>query len=867
MHLLKKSTSPLGIIGEYTYDSKGNLLSTQTRDGLSTAVVKSETAYTTDQNYVLTQKDARGKTVSIQTDPQKGTTQSVTDPTGQTVNYAYDELRRVTSTQTVTDGKTYQNTYAYGGDQLTQVKHNTTDNASGDVAYTFAYDDAKRPTQVKVGNQTLSSTAYNADGTVQSAAYGNGGSVDYTYDAFKRVTGVKIDGGAQERYTYAYNANGQVAHVTDNRLNRVAQSEYDLSNRPMRIKTHENGSHVYTGEVGYDVFGNLMEFTEKVGPGYTRYVTSFGYDEENRPTTLTYGDVNNKLTQAYDGIGRVGTRTVTVGGRAYNTSYTYESGGYGAASTTPLINSITQDGQATTYTYDDAGNILSVDTPFHPVQVEDLTGKLYEDGGKRLYAKDENGLERILYAIEGKGQAQTTVSKVSYAYDKLGQLTRVDDPYDLSSGQQGTTTTYSYDLGGNILEKRVFPYTQPSELPIGTVKVVPYTYTDANWKDKLTSYNGTTITYDAIGNPLSDGTWTYAWESGRQLATMTKTGTTVTYSYNVNGLRTMKTVIRRMEDNSLITETSDYTLHGKQVVHLKKDGNNLHFFYDAQGKPSIVDFNNVKYGYVHNLQGDITAIVDGNGNTVVEYTYDAWGKELSKTGTLATTLGTLNPFRYRGYVFDEETGLYYLRNRYYNPVWGRFVNADVLLGEINQLLSHNIYSYCRNNPICSFDPTGKEVIDDAWSASGGNPSLFLAYLAYIAALSALGSIVGSISGSQERTRTKDESDNRIIYRYGDYSYQNLTPNPTKKRPDTDGLSFSLVPPKSGIYCMTTIAAVNATGVLRAEQNGETHVKVYPVDFSQMSGWLASWRWADIEPHPYTVILANIVYTPGEELAD
>ncbi len=701
-HLLKKSTSPLGIISEYTYDNKGNPETTQTRDAGSTAIVKAETAYTPDQNYVLTQKDARGKVITTQTDPQKGTTQSVTDPTGQTVSYAYDALRRITATQTVSEGKTYQNTYTYDGDQLAQVKHNTTDNALGDVTYTFAYDAAKRPKEVKVGSQTLSSTAYNADGTVKSAEYGNTGKVAYTYDAFKRVTGVKIDNDIQDRYTYAYNANGQVAHVTDNRLGRVSQSEYDLSNRPMRAKTHENGSHVHTGEVVYDVFGNLMEFKEKVGTGYTKYATSFGYDEENRPTTLTYGDAGNKLTQAYDGIGRLGTRTLTVGGRAYNTSYTYEAGGYGEASTTPLIKSITQDGKTTTYAYDDAGNIQSVDTPFNPVQVEDLTGKLYEDSSKRLYAKDETGLERILYAIEGKGQAQTTVSKVNYAYDKLGQLTRIDDPYDLSSGQQGTTTTYAYDLGGNILEKRVFPYTLPSESPIGAVKVVPYAYTDANWKDKLTSYNGTSITYDTIGNPRSDGTWSYEWESGRQLTSMTKSdATNVTYTYNVDGLRIRKTV------NGIAT---DYTLHGKHVVHLKKDGDNLHFFYDAQGRPAIVEWGSAKYGYVHNLQGDIVAIIDGSGNQVVEYTYDAWGKPLSKTGILATTLGTLNPFRYRGYVYDEETQMYLLNSRYYNPITCRIINADTTdtitasIDSPNQ--DKNLYAYCDNNPVARADADG-----------------------------------------------------------------------------------------------------------------------------------------------------------------
>ena len=184
---------------------------------------------------------------------------------------------------------------------------------------------------------------------------------------------------------------------------------------------------------------------------------------------------------------------------------------------------------------------------------------------------------------------------------------------------------------------------------------------------------------------------------GRQLVSMTKSGTTAAFAYNADALRIRKTV------NGTVT---DYTLHGKQVVHVKQGSNNLHFFYDAQGRPTVVDFNSVKYGYVHNLQGDVVAVIDGSGTQVVEYTYDAWGKQLTKTGTLAATLGTLNPFRYRGYVFDEETGLYYLRSRYYNPTWGRFVSADTVLGKPGKLLDHNLFSYCRQNPVMGRDPSG-----------------------------------------------------------------------------------------------------------------------------------------------------------------
>ena len=292
------------------------------------------------------------------------------------------------------------------------------------------------------------------------------------------------------------------------------------------------------------------------------------------------------------------------------TTYGYLAGGHGTGSTTPLVQTITQSGATLTYAYDDAGNITSV-----------------SDG----------------------------VKTIGYAYDLLGQLIRANDPYDTTAGSNGTTWVYAYDLGGNILSKTAYAYTT------GTVgaalKTDSFTYGDANWKDKLTAYNGAAISYDAISNPLSDGTWTYTWAKGRQLQRMSKSGETVSFTYNEDGLRVQKVATS--------TGTTKYTLHCKNIVHLTNGSNSLHFFYDAQNKPAVVLFNGTAYAYLYNLQGDVISLVDANGSKVVEYKYDAWGTPLSKTGTLATTLGTLQPFRYRGYAYDEETCCYYLYNRYY----------------------------------------------------------------------------------------------------------------------------------------------------------------------------------------------------------
>ena len=427
-------------------------------------------------------------------------------------------------------------------------------------------------------------------------------------------------------------------YLHEKRVGRTAVSEYDIANRPMRVTHMEGAAHLYTGEVSYDRYSNLSAFREKVGADGTAYRTDFSYDRENKPTLIIFGDANNKVAYAYDALGRLSTRTATVGGNAATSTYSYVAGGHGSGSTTNLIASISQgNGESCSYTYDNVGNIAS----------------------------------------STRGSRTTT-----YAYDNMGQLIRVNDP------AENATWAYEYDRGGNILNKKKYAYTTGT---VGAVvQTIVYAYGDANWKDKLTAYNGVGITYDQIGNPLNDGTWTYQWEKGRQLKQMAKSGTTAAYAYNHDGLRIRKTV------NGVVT---NYTLHGKNVVHMTQGANDLHFRYDANGKPAVVEFNGTKYAYIHNLQGDILGIRDVAGNEVLRYAYDAWGKLLETTGSLATTLGKLNPFRYRGYVYDEETGLYYLRSRYYNPVWGRFVNADAII-------QGSLFVYCKNSPLLYTDKTG-----------------------------------------------------------------------------------------------------------------------------------------------------------------
>ena len=198
---------------------------------------------------------------------------------------------------------------------------------------------------------------------------------------------------------------------------------------------------------------------------------------------------------------------------------------------------------------------------------------------------------------------------------------------------------------------------------------------------------------------------------------MNAEGTALTFKYEHNGLRTQKVV-----QQDWYPVTTNYTLHGKLIAHMTVDYTDwneiaqqdvLHFFYDAQSRPAKVRFNGTLYTYIHNLQGDIVGILDNTGALVVEYTYDAWGKLLSTTGTLAETLGKRNPFRYRGYVYDEESGLYYLRSRYYSFEECRFINHDRLIIRKEEWY-RNGYVYGANSPINRIDPSGnapKSFID------------------------------------------------------------------------------------------------------------------------------------------------------------
>ena len=307
----------------------------------------------------------------------------------------------------------------------------------------------------------------------------------------------------------------------------------------------------------------------------------------------------------------------------------------------------------------------------------------------------------------------------SYVYDSANQLIRENNQ------ERGFTHTWEYDNAGNILLRSEYAYTTGSLENLVPTDEVGYGYGSSDLGDLLTEYDGTQITHDAIGNPLNDGQWTYTWEHGRELAAMSDGGySNWTFTYDAGGMRTRRT----HQDMEYL-----YVYNGSQLTQLtvletgsgELATNTLYFTYSADGTPLTVTSEGEIYFYVTNIQGDVIAILDDAGRVVCRYIYDAWGNVTTDSWQI-DLVSDHNPLRYRGYVYDWETELYYLQSRYYSPKWGRFLNADALVSTGQGPLGNNMFAYCNNNPISMTDTSGN--------------------LPFLAITAAVGAVAGAVAG-------------------------------------------------------------------------------------------------------------------------
>ena len=364
--------------------------------------------------------------------------------------------------------------------------------------------------------------------------------------------------------------------------------------------------------------------------------------------------------------------------------------------------------------------------------------------GKKIFSKDDVLTKQYWYKTKNgltttKLQTETSyngVDGISYDYDAVGNINRIEIDHDgdvtdkyyvydglsrlKSSTINGVTKTYSYDSNNNIKFKNGIEY-----------------FYDETIKDRLTSRSdGTTITYDTngfMGNPTKitkplqeiELSW-----NGRRLASVIDTTSQkeITFGYNSGGIRTLK------ETDEY---TEDYILDGSKIAVLKRTINNevkkLNFIYDEAQMLVGFTYNGNEYFYDRLVNGEIRYIIDKTGHAYVLYEYDDWGMPayVSDGTTLGNELLELNPFMYKGYFYDREIKMYYLKSRYYDPDLGRFISADAEVGSVGETMGMNLYAYCKCNPICYADENGN------WPSWATKVCIGLAVIAVCAVVAAV----------------------------------------------------------------------------------------------------------------------------------
>ena len=598
------------------------------------------------------------------------------------MQYTYNAvgtLEKVTQAVSgLSSGNTMSAEYTYSGDRITSMSH------SGSV-YTFEYNTFGNVTNIKVAGsadsenkQSIVSYGYDSKQRKNKITYGNGTVISYSYNDDGNISEISYSTG--QKYTYTYNEDKALTASYDY-SSMLASIYEDGRVSAMRLFTVENSQPVLGETVySYSVNDDGEETVTTFGRAYTKHNSTEEYisstDSVKTKSSLSWNgwEVLNTESES-DFFGRTTGKHYTVNlgeddHPNFGTEYTYADTETTATNKISRVKNMLNGAVKSDYgyTYDNRGNILTVSK----------SGVLFQQ----------------------------------YVYDEASQ---VKAEYNYA---EHTAMTYVYDANGNIVSKT--PYTNVTSSDLSTATqgtAIVYGYGDGNWSDKLTAYDGQTISYDASGNPTSYRGETVTW-NGRLMTSFTKDDRRYEYSYNSDGMRTVKRVYEG--DELVYTYTyiwdGDVLLAGRMEVTDADEPITIRYLYDDSGELYGMDYNgNGYFAFIKNLQGDIVSIVplDSESNVELNIEYDAWGKPIFEESSLgaafvkamimaATNVG------YRGYFYDFETGLYYLRSRYYDPEIGRFINADDTnyLGYDDTPLSMNLFSYCENNPVNCIDLWG-----------------------------------------------------------------------------------------------------------------------------------------------------------------
>lgn len=684
----------------YTYDNYGLLLRTETMASGETTkkLVETNTYYTSQQSKIFgalkTTTDSLGNKTEYFYNSSNGRLYATLEDDGTGMYYTYDEIGNLTFVQPATVNSSgnpvaTENTtdveYVYDEStyQLKQIIANGT-------TYTFTYDAFGNNEGVSIGDtEIVNQSFYSNNGKLKDAEYANGIIVSYEYDKLERVSKIEYftkeefekgeNGVPYSTYTYEYDSNGNLSKYVDERNHKATSYHYDYTGKLIKSIDYDTNTNVVlsSNKYYYDTESRITNafyyqdyLYDSTSYDYLRQNYRYDYNDDSTLKNL-FVDVEGNdfsINYSYDSLKRLTKKLYTVvvpnsNNLAFSEEYVYETNGNNES----LIISdyIVKIGNTTTtykYTYDETyGNIT---------EIKDSDGNLL----------------------------------CKYTYDSLDRLVREDN------SEAKYTWIYTYDDNGNILTQTMYEYTLNSSVSDLTPLIsYVYSYENGNWKDQLTKFDGSTITYDKMGNPLNyrDG-MVFKWDIASNLRSVTDiAGKKTLYTYNDEGIRTSK-IVNGVEHI--------YTLEGSKILSEQYGDIMLVYLYDEAGSPigfmyresSYAKDEFDKYLFTKNLQGDILNIYNEEGIAVGGYAYNAWGQLCKIWNEVGyEDIVNLNPFRYRGYYFDTESGFYYLNSRYYDPQTKRFINADNAISGIGgNIKGNNLYAYCFNNPIMYSDHNG-----------------------------------------------------------------------------------------------------------------------------------------------------------------
>lgn len=575
--------------------------------------------------------------------------------------------------------------YLPGTDVVSSIKH-----PSGQVmVYGYDFNTGLMTEMASDANGQDNATQYGYVANYLVSLAHHGVKLSYVLDNKGRKISTKLNGAElavskyEDNYSDGTVTNGQKVTTTfadGFESVTITDKDGDL----ISTTTNDGDSIVYE----YDDRDRLVKVDRNSGE--ETVTTAYNVEDQIVSNEYKVDGMTTREDITYDDYGRVAAKTETDGSVVTTTAFEYAEG------KEDQIKAVSIGDTKHRFEYDALGRVtrkelLDGERPLVDESIEYLRyGENSLDLVKEHDVRIGDAISTTEYEYDVSGNI-TSIKRdeyeTRYQYDELGRLVREDNPV------LDKTVVYKYDAGGNILLKKEYKYSLEDRLYSPTI--TSYTYASKGNKDQLINFNGEKISYDVMGRPTTIGDHKLAWNKKGKLIGYDD----IAYTYGLNGIRTSKTV-----DGVKTT----YSLLNNKILAEKSDGKEIIYRYSSDKLIGFA-FNGVEYIYERNIQGDVLRIYRKDSlSLVAEYHYDAYGNHEVINHT-DEKIGDVNPFRYRGYYFDVETGWYYLNARYYSSAMGRFISPDELsiLDETkSQINGLNLYMYCGDNPVMNVDPSG-----------------------------------------------------------------------------------------------------------------------------------------------------------------